>query len=287
VELGYALSALYPATVPVYRGVGYELAGVQRLLTLPAADVRTLAGHGPYVDVRRPRADQDGDAERVRDLISGLHASNRDAGPIEYRASEWQEELEDAEYFTYLAADGFVGYGFEDGNKRLRVSHLVGGSEATLRSLWALVGSGSSIATHVRVAVAPGDPLFWLLPDLHIAEEHAHWWMLRALDPAAAIGGRGFPPGVDVTATIRLTDHELPASAGDWQLHVADGVGALERTDAGSDALELSANGFAALYAGWPLATLRRTGRARGADPAADALLDAAFIARPYMLDYF
>jgi len=47
------------------------------------------------------------------------------------------------------------------------------------------------------------------------------------------------------------------------------------------------ARGLAALYAGTPVATLRRAGLADGGSPAADAALDAAFAANPFMLDAF
>jgi hypothetical protein len=51
--------------------------------------------------------------------------------------------------------------------------------------------------------------------------------------------------------------------------------------------LELGARGLAALYAGTPVAALRRAGLASGGSPAADAALDGAFAATPYMLDSF
>ncbi len=55
----------------------------------------------------------------------------------------------------------------------------------------------------------------------------------------------------------------------------------------GDGPLALGARGLAALYAGIPVATLRRAGLAAGGDPAGDALLDGAFAATPFMLDRF
>ncbi|HZC63869.1 MAG TPA: GNAT family N-acetyltransferase, partial [Streptosporangiaceae bacterium] len=52
-------------------------------------------------------------------------------------------------------------------------------------------------------------------------------------------------------------------------------------------ALTLGPRGFAALYAGTPLATLRRAGLVAGGDPGGDAALDAAFSADPFMLEFF
>ncbi len=41
------------------------------------------------------------------------------------------------------------------------------------------------------------------------------------------------------------------------------------------------------MYAGTPLAALRRAGLAAGGDSCCDAVLDEAFAAQAYMLDYF
>jgi hypothetical protein len=51
--------------------------------------------------------------------------------------------------------------------------------------------------------------------------------------------------------------------------------------------IDLGARGLAALYAGTPVATLRRAGLADGGSPDADAALDGAFAATPFMLDGF
>ena len=56
---------------------------------------------------------------------------------------------------------------------------------------------------------------------------------------------------------------------------------------AGQAALALGPRGLAALYAGTPVATLRRAGLADGGSPDADDALDGAFAATPFMLDGF
>jgi len=56
---------------------------------------------------------------------------------------------------------------------------------------------------------------------------------------------------------------------------------------AGRTPLALGARGLAALYAGTPVATLRRAGLADGGSQDADAALDGAFAATPFMLDGF
>jgi hypothetical protein len=57
--------------------------------------------------------------------------------------------------------------------------------------------------------------------------------------------------------------------------------------DSGGKVLRLGARGFAALYAGTPVATLRVAGLASGGSPAGDDALECAFKGPAYMLDYF
>jgi predicted acetyltransferase len=278
---GLPLSALYPATAPVYRAVGYEHAGARHLVTVRPGALRTL-GAGP-VKVRRAGPD---DAAEVVALLRRLHAEARDCGPIDRGEEYIRDILRDERVYSYLADDGFLAYGWRDGNARLTVHRCTAGSADTARALWAVVGSGSSIAETVRACVAPHDPLFWLLRDRSTEDVHRVSWMLRVLDAPAAIAARGFPAGVSAEVPIVIEDGPSQRHAGGWRLTVGGGAGRLERAAGDPEALRLPARALAALYAGVPLATLRRGGIATGGGRT-DALLDAAFAATPFMLDYF
>jgi predicted acetyltransferase len=278
---GRPLSALFPATAPVYRAVGYEHVGAQHRLTLPPEPLRTLAG-GP-VKVRRAGP---ADAAEVAALMRRLHAEARHDGPIDRGETYLRDALADDRLYSYLADDGFLMYGWEDGNATLGVRRCVAGSAETARALWAIVGSGSSMATTVRAVVAPDDPLLWLLRDRSEDDVRRVTWMLRVLDAPAAVAARGFPAGVSVEVPLVLDDATRPGNAGAWRLTVDGGQGRLERASGPREAVHLPAGGFAALYGGVPMATLRRAGIATGGD-AGDPALDAAFAGTPFMLDYF
>jgi hypothetical protein len=133
--------------------------------------------------------------------------------------------------------------------------------------------------------------------DADIAERES--WMLRLLDAPAAIAARGFP-ATDLTVPLQIADDLRPANSGRWDLTVRAGEGRLSRdrtvapspspdgpSHAGCAPLALGARGLAALYAGTPVATLRRAGLADGGSQEADAALDGAFAATPFMLDGF
>ena len=112
--------------------------------------------------------------------------------------------------------------------------------------------------------------------------------MLRVVDAAAAISGRGYPAAVSVTAELDLADDALPANAGRWTLDIGGGKGELQRgAGAGGAPLRLDERGFAALYAGTPMSVLRIAGLASGGSVADDDALDSAFAATAFMVDYF
>ena len=113
--------------------------------------------------------------------------------------------------------------------------------------------------------------------------------MLRCLDARVAVAARGFPAAAAVSARIELSDQLRPANSGTWDLEIAGGNGQL--TPAASSrtpSLRLGSRGFAALYGGVPLSTLRRAGLVSGGSAAADDALDGAFGGRPaFMLHGF
>nr|WP_328807660.1 hypothetical protein [Nonomuraea antri] len=176
-----------------------------------------------------------------------------------------------------MADDGFLVYRWEGEN--LRVDSLVAGSEETTRALWSMVGSSSSIAKNVVAHVAPDDPVLWLLRERSIDQVKQQRWMFRVLDVAAAAERRGYPVGV-------AADVPLTVDGEGWRLEFGGGSGAATRAGAGADGPSLGIGGFSALYAGVPASTLRLTGLMSGNDRY-DEVLDSAFAAKPYMLDYF
>lgn len=304
-ELAYPISALYPATVPVYRALGWELAGRQYRVSVPGDALRTLArGLGAGACVRRA---EPGDGRAVFDMINDLHRAHRDAGPLAYSVEQWDKWLtEEPDVAVYLADDGVVAYDWH-GDGALHVSYIGAESERTARTLWALVGSGSSVAKTVTAHVAPDDPLPWLLSNLGVTPVGEHWWMLRLIDPVAAFTVRGYSEGA-CDVTVSLTDPQLPDLDGRWQLKVGDGAGSFMRTPAdepesgapGTHALlaptevaatgspyEIGPGGLAALYAGTRLSVLRRTGLVTGGSPDQDRALDTVFAATPFLIDYF
>ena len=289
---GYPLSVLYPATMPMYRSLGWELAGARETAEIPVRSLRPLApgdlsGDAPPVALRRARP---GDAAAVISVIGRVHEAARDCGPITWDEASVRLWLDDPESYAFLCDDGFLSYHWHDGNDALFVEAAEAISFPTVRAFWSHVGSHASIAEKVYARVGAADAFWWLTRERDADVTHRSMWMLRVVDAPAAIAARGFPAGTSLSVPLDIADHTRPANSGRWELTVAEGKGALNPRPAPPAAgaqLALGPRGLAALYAGTPVATLRQAGLASGGSAEGDAALDAAFGATAYMLDSF
>jgi predicted acetyltransferase len=293
---GYPLAALYPATMVIYRSLGWEIAGYRYEAVLPARALLSMRRPAPEAmkALRRPGP---GDAAEVIGVLGRVHACARDSGPVTYDEEIVGRWLADPGTYAYLAPDGFAAYRWHEGH-HIYVDRVVAASAETTAALWAVIASHSSVADTVRARVGPADPFWWLLREQEADVAMHFGWMLRLLDAPAAIAARGFG-AADLAVPLEITDDLRPANSGRWRLTVRDGAGTLVRTEEGAgaspghaapgagEALALGPRGLAALYGGIPVATLRRAGLAAGGSAEDDAALDAAFAATPYMLDDF
>ena len=306
----YPLSALFPATMPLYRSLGWELAGARDTAVIPARSLLRLVPpdalppdalppdavpsdalpSAPPAPPRLHRAGP-GDAEAVTAVLGRVHEAARDCGPITWDAASAAEWLADPGLYAYLAEDRVLAYRWHQRDLFAERAEAI--SARTVRAFWAQLGSHASIAENVQARTGPASAFWWLTQERDAQIARRSRWMLRVVDAAAAIAARGFPAGVSVRVPVRITDGARPANSGRWQLTVAGGAGTLEPLGPASTAalpgssLTLGARGLAALYAGTPLVTLRQAGLAAGGTAADDAALDAAFAATPYMLDAF
>jgi len=310
-ERGYPISVLYPATAPLYRSLGWEMAGGYYRAEVAGRSLGALLPPDPQLkawsDAGPCPADPDGapqrpalrrvgapDAEEVIAVVGAVHASSRDFGPCTFDAETVRRWLASPDVYAYLRADGFLAYGWGGSGREIEVYTLEAASAETARALWGIVSSHASVAKTVRATVGPNDPIGWLTREPDVGLRLRERWMLRVLDARAAIAGRGFPASVAATVPLQLADPDLPVNAGLHTLSVRAGQGSLTPGITASSAdspaappVALGPRGFAALFAGIPMATLRTAGLAAGGDPASDAELDAVFAATAYLLDYF
>jgi predicted N-acetyltransferase YhbS len=309
-ERGFAVSVLYPTTAPLYRNYGWEIAGGRYETVLPAGALAALAAVGQQgasvgaggdvgacvgAELRRATP---ADAEVIVEVMGRVHERLRHCGPNTREPWMLRDWLDDEDHFTYLADDGFLSYRWSGDMEEIEVEELIAGSGATARAFWEILGSYTTMASRVRACLAPDDPVTWLTREAAATTSKLDSWMLRVVDAPAAIAARGYPAAASVSVHLDLTDAVRPANSGRWALEVSGGAGRLTRlanaadaADAGAagaaGALSLGPRGFAGLYAGVPVTTLRLAGLIAGGDTAADDALGMAFRGPAFMLDNF
>jgi predicted acetyltransferase len=219
--------------------------------------------------------------------VKGLvHARLRHCGPNTREPWELREWLADPEHFAYLADDGFLSYRWARQTDEIDAEELIAASAETARALWQILASHATMATRIRACLAPDDPVHVLSREPDAELRRTDSWMLRIVDPAAAVAARGFPAGVTVSVPLDLADPVLPGNAGHWRLEVAGGQGSLQRAGGGTAGeLRLGARGLAALFAGSGVGLLRLAGLVAGGDAAADDALESAFRGQAFMID--
>ena len=295
-ERGEVISGLYPAQTQLYRGNGFEVAGVYAYRTLPTRSLHHLRPSGS-VRVRKGTA---ADLAAVKDCYRRYAATQE--GWLD-RPDVWWDNILPAdkvgsEQFLYVADgdDGILagylryshakvpppGHGYT-----LQVAELCAEEPDVAVAFWRLLGTSSTQAEHVRASGAAEHPLLLLLPDQDLKTTDEVRWMLRVIDAPGAVAARGFPPAVRATVDLDLADRQCDWNAGRWRLTVEDGNGSL--TKGGDGDVSLTVNAFSALYSGYASATtLRQTGLLTGGDRRTWSNLTAAFCGpTPSIADFY
>jgi predicted acetyltransferase len=288
-EQGFAVSALFPATSPLYRALGWELAGDYTWLDVPGRLLRAL---GPVDGVAlRPATAAD-----LPGVLAAYAALACDANGLLDRTGPFFDLRPE----KMLAVDSFVvaegpagieGYAIADRRHaghatEVRAWDVVGVTPAAERAVWFALGAGASVVPTVRAKAAP-DGLLLHLAEPEVTVHERLYWMLRLVDAPAAVAARGWPATLAATADLDVTDDQIPDNAGRWRLAVEAGHGTLTRGGAGT--VRLGVGALSALYAGGAdPRTLRRAGLLDSTDDTAlDTLATMTAGPRPRLLDYF
>lgn len=295
-ERGEVIAGLFPASVALYRSVGFEVAGSYVHRRIPAAHLAAL-DPAPEVVVRRGTA---ADLAAVHRCYARL--SPRTDGSLVRPPSWWARRLAPdlAGTELYVVDDpdtdgevaGYAAYRHGRGRHPYDYSVVVtevhGATAAVQRALWRVVGSSGSQAPDVAVVGPAEDPLFLLTGSADpLAVRSEIRWMIRLVDAAGAVAARGWNAAVAGRVDLEVVDDHAPWNAGRWVLEVADGVGRLTR--GGSGAVTVTVGGLSAWWAGYaPARLLAATGHVASADRRALDLLDGLGAATPpTLVDFY
>lgn len=280
-DAGQVVSALYPTVPPLYRGRGWERAGVLEDVSLPPG---ALGSVRRTVDVGlRPAGPDDlADLHACYQTVAGAQDGMLDRdGPSFALAG-----VLDLDVVTICPGRGYLTASRR--SDHLQVHDLVALDHEAGHALLHLLSSWSGYLT--RIDVRPTDPgtLGALAAGGLAGDVHVIPWMLRVVDLPVAVGARGWPAAIflrNAAIGLEVTDPWAPWNEGRWQLVVEDGS---VRCEPGGDgSVQLSARALGPWYAGGtPTAALRRAGLLAGGDA---TLLDALVAGRgtPRMADYF
>lgn len=281
------VSTLYPATVPLYRRLGYDYAATRCTYRMPIAALRRFPGE-IFVE---PWTDDD-----LPDVVAAQRAyASGFTGTMDRVPLYWERLLrpmgDEVVYRVLVREDGAVTgsmiYTQENGFHMDLVSRdIFWRTPDAARALLSYVSRHHSLGKDFSWIGRPGDPMLFFADENKIREEERWHMMLRILDVPAALAGRGYLPGVDATVTFAVDDELLPENRGPWRLSVAGGKGSVE--PGGDPELTLTPRALACLFSGF-LAPheARRAGMLDAPDPPLDRLAAAFAGPAPWTADFF
>ncbi len=251
---GTALSVLYPATQPLYRRVGYEPAGTRITYALPSEALPVR--HSDH-DVR---VLTEADHPAVRELYT--HRAKRCAGWFDRSPAYWTHRVfrhPRERMYGYLVERGGVAEGYvvftqqaaPRGRYEIHVQDLCAVTAGGCSALVSLLAAHRSMAPRVVLHGGLTEPLPAMLteplPGGAIIDRTD--WMLRVVDVAAALEGRGYPLGVRAEVHLDVADDLLPDNNGRFVLTVSEGAGTVKA--GGDGGFRVDVRALAALYTGW------------------------------------
>jgi predicted acetyltransferase len=278
---GFPLSALYPATQPLYRRVGYEQAGARFEIRVEAHGLdfteRTLS--------LRPVRPSD---QAAIEEVYRRHASTQ-PGYLDRSPFIWERVLnprnETAYGFLVEGPGGVEGYLYlirrrkVEFKQELALTDLAAITPAAARRLLSFLGDHRSLAIDVAWTGSPADPLLGLLREQTYQVKLLFHWMLRVLDVPAALEARGYPAGVSGALHLEVEDSLFPENRGRFLLEVADGVARVQR--GGSGRMRVDVRALAPLYSGFRSPEALRSIGALEADDASVRLAATLFSGPP------
>jgi len=289
---GVALSSLYPATLALYRQVGYERAGARHRIR---TDPRAL--HLPRVPELTVRQ-VDGCPPEVRAFyMETVTDGQLDRGPYVWARVEAPRGKE-TKTFTFSSESGLEAYAVlshktEDGDgTTLEIVDVAARTPRGARAVLRHCAEYRSLAKELVWHGGTSDLLVEALPELHATITLLDTFLIRVVCPEAALEARGYPRHVEGTLAFDLDDGSLPEASGTYEVRVSGGRAEVKRLGAGESTaaprVGTSERGLASLFAGYhtrrALTDLGWIAPSSAAEPLVDALFAGPV---PSMRDMF
>lgn len=247
---GWPIATLYPATQPLYRRAGFEQAGSRfRISAAPRAlDLRDhdlpVRAFTPADREALERAYADLARSRPGYLDRGRYVWDRVLHPRGEQARGFLVE-EDGRIDAWV----FLLQRRTDGGRyRLEATELAARTPRAASRLVTFLADHASMSPEVSWHGSADEPLLLLPQEIEARVELYATWMLRILDPVAALEARGYPPGLSAELHLEVHDEIAPRCAGRFVARVSGGAATV--APGGDGRVRLHARGLAALYTG-------------------------------------
>jgi predicted acetyltransferase len=288
-ERGALISALYPATAPLYRRLGYEYGGVYTEYTAPIGELPR--GEAGRVEVFE--GDDFGELKACYRRVAPDHNGWVDADDDDWWRlrvlRRWGEVVSRA--VVVPGREGIEGYAsfvketIDRWRHRLVCQHLVAETPDALAALLGYFRRFRSITEELTWRGSPTEPLALVLPEQSLKQTFAFRFMVRLLDVPAALEARGYPE-VDGEAVVAVTDDLFPSNEGPFRLVAESGKVRVEPTEGGGRSLSIGH--LSSLFAGHVSpADLVRVGALDRDDPGIPFLTRLFAGSPPWATDFF
>jgi len=283
---GVPLSVLYAASYPLYRRVGYDLAGSVHETTVPLTSLSVDRG-APLRRVtdddlpvmRALRTEQTCVRNGTLDRGEFMNARLFKHGKLEYEGFVVEQDG---------AIDGYAIFLQRRNGDHLEmlVSDMVARTPATVRRLLGLFADHKAQVKQARWFGATADPFVVLLDQDTYRQRLMDHWMLRIVDVPAALQARGYDASINETLHLEVEDDVIEANTGRWIVQVEGGRATV--SEGGDGTLRLGVRGLAPLYSGFlSPRDLRLAGQLEADDEGCAAAGRVFAGAAPFMVQMF
>ncbi|MDX2115161.1 MAG: GNAT family N-acetyltransferase [Planctomycetota bacterium] len=261
--MGAAISNLYPATRPLYRRAGYELAGSTFECRVRLRELSTRPGDRTAASLR-PAADED--LPRIEALYRERIAERH--GAIDRAHYGWprvrQPKGEPAHGFVIEEHGAITGWIFHlrrdaapnahevYGRNTLAISDVQAYTPAALRRIVAHLADHASMVSDATFDAGPAHPLLTALDEQSFTLQLVHHWMVRILDVRRALLERGYWGARNAALALDVADELIHSNREPLTLTLENGRPSVTPGHTpGAPSLRLDIRDLAAIYTGY------------------------------------
>jgi predicted acetyltransferase len=255
-----AMTALFPSSPALYRGLGFELAGSRVVYTVPAGRDRS-APLSPGLTEQWSEWSN----ELLPEISTCYETFAADSSGLLARTPEWWAEYvaddwSDREYFCQRVYDGddLVGYaiyyqqllpGRTPYDFTLRVRDMAWLSGPALHALIRFLSGQWPYQLSLSWTGPAHDPVARTFSAPLVDVESSYPWMARIVNAEAALHQRGYPTGISAAIRLTIRDPLLVENSQSLLLEIENGVASLSSSTQQGIGIDITT--LTALYTGW------------------------------------